>query len=81
MIALPLLGVLDMQAADKSLTFLGLSLPVLIGVNPTMAHDLKELHETVGNFMIALILLHVVAAFWHHLVLRDTALQRMLRPR
>lgn len=81
MIALPILGVLNMQAAGKSLTFLGIALPELIDLNKVMAHDLKELHESVGNVMIGLILLHVVAAFWHHLVLRDTTLQRMLRPR
>lgn len=81
MIALPIIGMLDMQAADKPLTFFGMQLPELIGTNSAMAHDLKELHETIGNFMIGLILLHVVAAFWHHLVLRDTVLQRMLRPR
>lgn len=81
MIALPVLGVLNMQAADKPLAFLGMSLPILIDVNKVMAHDLKELHETMGNVMIGLILLHVVAAFWHHFVLHDTTLQRMLRPR
>jgi cytochrome b561 len=81
MMVLPILGVLYLQAAEKPLTFLGMALPTLIGPDKELAHDLKEIHELIGNAMIVLIVLHAGAALWHHFKLRDNTLLRMLRPR
>jgi cytochrome b561 len=39
---------------------------------------LEEAHEVLTNVLIALVAVHVVAAFYHHLVLRDGVLLRML---
>ncbi|MFM9863743.1 MAG: cytochrome b [Micropepsaceae bacterium] len=38
----------------------------------------KEAHELLGNLMILLLILHVVAALKHHFVDRDTVFRRML---
>ena len=40
--------------------------------------QLKEVHELLGNLMIALLLIHVGAALKHHLWDRDDVLTRML---
>ncbi|WP_144187082.1 cytochrome b [Elioraea rosea] len=37
-----------------------------------------EVHETAANLLLALIAVHVAAALWHHFVLRDGLLWRML---
>ena len=78
MVALPILGVFDMQAADKPLTFLGMALPVLVAPNKELAHELLEWHETLGNLMIVLILGHAASAYWHHIFMHDNTLRRML---
>lgn len=78
MIALPALGVLMLQANDKPVTLLGMPLPVFIGADKPLAKALKETHEAIGNLMIALILAHVAAAIWHHVVQKDSTLRRML---
>lgn len=38
----------------------------------------EETHELLGNLMILLLILHVLAALKHHFVDRDTVLRRML---
>lgn len=81
MIVLPVLGVLYLQAAEKPLSFFGLPLPTLIGVNKELASEIKEIHELIGNSMIVLIVLHAGAALVHHFVQRDNTLSRMLPPR
>ena len=82
MIALPILGVLMVQAGDHSLAFLGVvKLPSFIGVDKDFSKELKEVHEVIGNVMIGLIVAHVFAAVWHHRKQKDDTLLRMLPPR
>ena len=81
MIALPILGVLILQSGDKAIALLGMPLPAFTGVDKEFSEALQEIHEIIGNIMIGLILAHVAAAVWHHLVQRDNTLLRMLPPR
>ena len=81
MIALPILGVFILQSGDKTIALLGMPLPAFTGVDKEFSKALKEVHEVIGNIMIGLILAHVAAAAWHHLVQRDNTLLRMLPPR
>ena len=46
--------------------------------NKTFAHDMKEIHETLGNGLIILATIHAGAALVHHFVFRDRTLRRML---
>ena len=77
MVALPVLGILMMQADGKPVALLGAQLPVLLGIDKALAHRLEDVHEWLGNAMIALIGLHVAATAWHGVVLRDNTLARM----
>ena len=82
MIALPVLGVLMVQAGDHSLAFLGaVQLPSFIGVDKELSKQLHGIHEVIGNVMIGLIVAHVAAAVWHHVKQKDDTLLRMLPPR
>ncbi|KHL69953.1 MULTISPECIES: cytochrome b [Pseudomonas] len=78
MIGLPLLGWLTLSAAGKPVPFFGLELPALLPADQDRAGQLKELHETVAQAGYWLIGLHAVAALFHHYVLRDQTLRRML---
>jgi cytochrome b561 len=46
--------------------------------NKELVHTLKEAHETLGNFLIVLIAVHVAATLWHTWVRHDDTLRRML---
>jgi cytochrome b561 len=79
MIALPILGVLFIQAGGKAVDPFGLfTLPTLIDPDKTLARNLKDIHETVGLGMLYLIIAHAGAALLHHVFQRDNTLQRML---
>jgi cytochrome b561 len=78
MIGMPLLGWLTLSAEGKPIPFFGLELPALIDESKDVAKSIKEIHETgatVGYFLVGL---HAAAALFHHYVLRDNTLRRML---
>lgn len=78
MVGLPLAGWLLLSAAGKPIPFFGLQLPALIGESKTLAKLIKEVHEigaTVGYFLIGF---HAAAALYHHYVVRDDTLLRMI---
>ncbi|PTU74735.1 cytochrome b [Pseudomonas mangrovi] len=78
MIGAPLAGWLILSAADKPIPFFGLQLPALIGPNPELAGQIKELHELAGVAGYWLIGLHAAAGLLHHFIRRDNTLTRML---
>jgi cytochrome b561 len=78
MIGAPLAGWLILSAAGKPIPFFGLQLPALIGKNPELAGQIKELHELAGTAGYWLIGLHAAAGLFHHYVKRDNTLTRML---
>lgn len=78
MIAMPLLGWLQLSAAGKIIPFFGLELPALIGANKDLASSLKEIHETIGTAGYYLIGGHAAAALYHHYIKKDNTLIRML---
>jgi cytochrome b561 len=81
MVALPVIGVLMVQSGNRPVSLWGLQLPQLIGASKDVSKTLREVHETLGNVVIGLVALHVAAAVWHHRVLKDNTLVRMLPPR
>lgn len=78
MIVMPLTGWLLLSAAGKPIPFFGLELPSLIGENKGLAEQLKEVHEVIGTIGYYLIGIHVLAALYHHYLVRDNTLARML---
>lgn len=81
MIGMPLTGWLLLSANGKTIPFFGLELPALIGENKGTAKLLKEIHEFVGTMGYYLIGLHALAALYHHYMMRDNTLTRMLPTR
>lgn len=81
MIGMPLLGWLTLSAEGKAIPFFGLQLPALVAESKSVAEWAKEVHETSGTVGYFLIGLHAAAALFHHYVVRDNTLQRMLPSR
>lgn len=78
MLAMPVAGWLILSAADKSIPFFGLELPALVAPDKALAGQVKEWHETFGTVGYFLIGLHALAALFHHYVVKDNTLRRML---
>ncbi|MEO8526218.1 MAG: cytochrome b [Caldimonas sp.] len=78
MFGMPLLGWLTLSAEGKVVPFFGMQLPPLVGVSKSVADWAKELHEAGGTIGYFLIGLHAAAALFHHYVVRDNTLRRML---
>jgi cytochrome b561 len=55
------------------------TLPDLVQRDDALFSGLRRMHDWLGLAMGALILLHAAAALWHHFMLRDETLRKMLR--
>lgn len=78
MIGMPLAGWLILSAEGNPVPFFGLELPALVGENKDLAKVAEEIHETAGVVGYWLVGLHAAAALFHHYVVRDDTLRRML---
>jgi superoxide oxidase len=78
MLALPILGWVALSALGKDISVFGLHMPPLIAEDREFGHTLEEAHKLAGNVMMYLIGLHAAAALFHHVVVKDNTLMRML---
>jgi superoxide oxidase len=78
MIGMPIGGWLMLSAAGKPIPFFGLTLPALIEENKELAKTIKQVHATVGEIGYYVIALHAIAALFHHYIVKDNTLLRML---
>ena len=78
MISMPILGWLTLSAEGKVVPFFGLQLPALVEASKSVASWAKEFHETGGTIGYFLIGLHAAAGLFHHYLVRDNTLRRML---
>lgn len=78
MIGMPIAGWLILSGEDKPIPFFGFELPALVGRNEDLAERIEEIHELGGTIGYWLIGIHAAAALFHHYVLRDRVLARMM---
>lgn len=78
MVSMPIMGWLILSAEGKIIPFYGLSLPSLIVENHDLAELIEEVHEIVGTIGYVLIAIHTLAALFHHYILKDTTIIKML---
>lgn len=81
MIAMPLLGWVALSADGKAIPFFGIGLPPIVAPDKAVAEQVETVHQTIGVIGYWLIGLHAAAALFHHLVLKDGTLRRMLPAR
>jgi len=76
---LPITGWVMSSATGLPVSFFGLFvLPDIVGPNEGLRVLFQEIHEWLAYIMIALICLHVAAAFKHWLINKDDVMRRML---
>ena len=73
------LGFLSRWEGDEAMSFFGLQIPPPFrGSGQGVAHQVQDIHNWVGWAIVILALGHALAALYHHYVLRDRVLGRML---
>ena len=78
LILLPLSGWLWMSAADRPIDYFGLfDLPSLVGPDKALADTMHDRHELMGLTMLALVVVHILAALKHQFVDRSGVNARM----
>ena len=78
MIGMPIAGWLILSAEGNPIRFLGLELPALVSPDKGFAEWIEDIHKTAGTVGYYLIGLHALAALFHHYMVRDNTLTRML---
>ncbi|MFC5437518.1 cytochrome b [Rhodanobacter umsongensis] len=76
----PILGILQVNYAGDlvSLPWVNWSLPALVGPDHAAHESIGEIHETLGEIFYWVIGAHIAASLWHHFLVRDNTLRRML---
>ena len=79
-VVMPLLGLATAWTDGKVLfvPFTDLAVPALLAPDEGLAHQLEDLHGTIGEIFYWVIGLHILAAVYHHWWRRDDTLRRML---
>lgn len=75
MLALPILGWLTLSAGGKPIPF---GLPALVMENKDAAGWYKNIHQQLGGILYYVIGLHAAAALFHHYLVKDNTLKRMV---
>lgn len=80
MIMMPLSGLLMSQFGGRAVSWFGIfEVPVFLAPDKELAGQIKMMHEDVWwPLLLALVGLHVAAALWHQLLVKDGTLRRML---
>jgi cytochrome b561 len=79
LIVVPLVGIGIQFARGNSLPIFGLFQIASPWVaDRPFARTVKEVHELLAHALMAVAVLHAAAALWHHWILRDRTLLRML---
>jgi cytochrome b561 len=75
----PITGWIMSSAKNYPVSFFGwFQFPDLVAPNPALTELFEEIHEGLGKTLVVVALLHAAAALYHHLVMKDTVLRRML---
>jgi cytochrome b561 len=79
LIVMPVTGWIMSSALNLPVVYLGLvHIPSPFGVDRALGESMKVVHLSLAVALLALVAIHALAALYHHLVLRDDVLRRML---
>ncbi|MCX7338475.1 MAG: cytochrome b [Alphaproteobacteria bacterium] len=72
-------GFVMSEAGGYPIQFFGIAnVPMILAKNDVLSHLAKEIHEITASCFVVILVTHVAAAFYHHFILKDSVLLRML---
>lgn len=74
----PISGWVMSSAGGYPVAMFGIEFPALMGKNDGLHEALEEVHEVLFYVLLAVAVVHIAAALYHHFVLKDGVLRRML---
>jgi cytochrome b561 len=78
-LAQPLSGWIVSSTGNNPVTLFGwFQFPALVGENHDLHEVMEEVHEVLFFALLTVAVIHVAAALYHHFVLKDGVLRRML---
>ncbi|HWW03658.1 cytochrome b [Collimonas sp.] len=79
LIAFPLMGWANASSRGWSVSLFGVvPLPPLSSKGSQLGHTLGDMHQLFVWVLIAVVALHVAAALYHHFIVKDDTMRRML---
>ena len=79
LIVMPITGWIMSSALNLPVVYLGLiHIPSPFGVNRALGETMKLVHLSLAVTLLVLVIIHALAALYHHFALRDDVLRRML---
>lgn len=78
MLIMPILGWLYLSANDEAINWFFIPLPAIAPVSEAIAEFAEETHEIFGLSGYLFIGIHAAAALYHHYLVKDDTLRRML---
>lgn len=79
MFLMPLSGYVMSVSGGHDVSWFGLfKLPSLLGKNEGLHELTEEFHEVMAAVILVLVATHLLAALWHHFIVKDNVLRRML---
>jgi cytochrome b561 len=77
MLAVPLIGVWLYGVRGRSYSLFGVPMPMLFEKNDAIRRTVGEVHEVTAYLLMALVIVHIGAALYHQIILKDGLLFRM----
>ncbi|MEG9861030.1 MAG: cytochrome b [Parvularculales bacterium] len=71
-------GIITASAASQPIVIFGFFDAAFGAADESFFQSVRLVHETCTNLIIALIVIHIVAALYHHFIVRDRTMLRML---
>jgi cytochrome b561 len=79
LVIVPVLGWANASSRGFTVTLFNLvTLPALLAKDSAFGHSLGDIHTVLSYVLLGVVGLHVLAALYHRVVLRDDVLSRML---
>ncbi|HZP85445.1 MAG TPA: cytochrome b [Burkholderiales bacterium] len=78
LLAMPLVGFLASNYTKYGVKYFGIQIGPFFAENQARRDALQEVHELLSYVLVALVVIHVVAALKHLFIDRDNVFQRML---
>ncbi|MEI8295283.1 MAG: cytochrome b [Alphaproteobacteria bacterium] len=80
MFIMPISGFVMSHASGHPIAFGSFgTLPAMLPQNPQLANWASEIHRILPFAIIFILAMHILAALYHHFILKDTVLRRMIR--